>query len=66
MKEITAKQGMYLTQVVVQDEQDRMFITKLTGISVDALQWRDATPEEKLEWEDKYNTETENDLSIEN
>ena len=57
---------MYLTQVVVQDEQDRMFITKLTGISVDALQWRDATPEEKLEWEDKYNTETENDLSIEN
>ena len=54
MKEITAKQGMYLTQVEVQDEQDRMFVKKLTGVSIDSSQWRDASQAEKDEWELKH------------
>ncbi len=54
MKEITAKQGMYLTQVEVQDEQDRMFVKKLTGVSVDSSQWSDASQSEKDEWELKH------------
>ena len=51
MKEITAKPNMYLTQLEVSEEQNRIFITKLKGVNVDSSLWRDATPTEKEEWE---------------
>lgn len=50
MKEIKAKEGMYLTQVEeVGDE--RVFITAIKGVRVNESDWRDATLEEKEEWE---------------
>lgn len=50
MKEIKAKEGMFLTQV--DDVGDnRIFITALKGANINKYDWRDATLEEKDEWE---------------
>lgn len=45
MKEIKAKEGMYLTQV--KDVEDRIFVKAIKGISINEVDWRDATLEEK-------------------
>ena len=62
MKEITAKQNMYLTQVEVSDEQNRMFLTKLIGASVNISLWRDATQTEKEEWENEQASITDQQI----
>lgn len=49
MKEIKAKEGMYLTQA--SEVADRMFITAITGMNVNESDWREATLEEKDEYE---------------
>lgn len=46
MKEIKAKEGMYLTQVSEVGDS-RIFVTAIKGMSVNELDWRDATQEEK-------------------
>ena len=56
MKEIKAKEGMYLTQAG--EVTDRIFVTKVKGANIREEDWRDATSEEKNEherlMEDRY------------
>lgn len=54
MKEIKAKEGMYLTQV--EDTDSRIFVKALSGANIKEADWRDATIEEKEEFE-KLNSE---------
>ena len=49
MKEIKAKEGYYLTQA--KEVQDRIFVTAIKGMNVNEADWRDATLQEKEEWE---------------
>lgn len=47
--------GEFITQKVVQDERFRMFGTKVQVIaSLPSDYWRDATAQEKEQWEDTY------------
>lgn len=55
MKEIKAKEGYYLTQVEEVGE-NRIFITAIKGVNINESDWREATQEEKDEFE---NTEKE-------
>jgi hypothetical protein len=50
MKEITAKEGMYLTQSAEVGES-RIYVTVIKGINVNPDDWRDATLEEKETFE---------------
>lgn len=50
MKEIKAKQGHFLTQVAEVGE-NRIFVTAIKGANVDESQWREATAQEKEEFE---------------
>lgn len=52
--EITAKEGMYLTQNVLEDENNRIFVKKISGYNIKAEDWRDATEEEKRQWEEEH------------
>lgn len=56
MKEIKAKQGHYLTQSGEVGE-DRIFITAVKGANVNEADWREATQEEKEEFEKSLATE---------
>lgn len=49
MKEIKAKEGMYLTQV--KDVQDRIYVKALKGANINESDWREATSGEKEEYE---------------
>ena len=57
MKEIKAKEGMYLTQA--KEVNDRIYVTIVKGMNVREEDWREATKEEK----DGY--ERENDRIVE-
>lgn len=57
MKEIKAKEGMYLTQV--KEVEDRIYVTAIKGININEADWRDATLEEKEEYERKIREEYE-------
>lgn len=54
MKEIKAREGYYLTQA--NEVEDRMFITAIKGMNINESDWREATQEEKEEWEEMQNT----------
>ena len=56
MKEIKAKQGHFLTQVAEVGE-NRIFVTAIKGANVDESQWREATAEEKDEFEKQQTQE---------
>ena len=56
MKELIAKEGMYLTQKEDVGES-RTYITAIKGASVNPDDWRDATLEEKEAWESKNSKE---------
>lgn len=49
MKEIKAKEGMFLTQA--KEVQDRIFVTAIKGMNVNEEDWREATLQEKEEYE---------------
>ena len=51
MKEIKAREGYYLTQVAEVGD-DRLFITALTGANIIESDWREATEEEKIAFEE--------------
>lgn len=55
MKEIKAKEGMYLTQAA--EVEDRIFVKAIKGININEADWRDATLEEKLEYEKQRESE---------
>lgn len=50
MKEIKAREGYYLTQVEEVGE-NRIFITAIKGANINESDWREATQEEKDEFE---------------
>lgn len=50
MKEIKAKDGHYLTQVAEVGEE-RLFLTAIKGANINEEDWREATEDEKLEYE---------------
>jgi hypothetical protein len=47
MIELKAKEGYYLTQNKEVSDEERMFITAIKGMSINELDWREATQEEK-------------------
>lgn len=49
MKEIKAKEGYYLTQM--NEVEDRVFVTAIKGVNISESDWREATIEEKEEYE---------------
>lgn len=51
MKEIKAKDGMYLTQSAEVSNEERIYITAIKGVNVNSKDWRDATLEEKEAYE---------------
>ena len=58
MKEIKAREGYYLTQVEEVGE-NRIFITAIKGVNINESDWREATQEEKDEYEKITNDENE-------
>ena len=50
MKEFKAREGYYLTQVEEVGE-NRIFITVIKGANINESDWREATQEEKDEFE---------------
>lgn len=63
MNEIKAKEGYYLTQVGEVGE-DRIFVKALKGANVNPLDWREATAEEKAEYENETEEKIETDKNI--
>ena len=51
MKEIKSREGYYLTQSAEVANEDRVFITAIKGVNVNESDWREATLEEKEEFE---------------
>lgn len=49
MKEIKAKEGSYLTQVG--EVEDRVFLVAIKGANINEADWREATVDEKEEYE---------------
>lgn len=49
MKEIKAREGYYLTQA--NEVENRIFVTAVKGMNVNESDWREATKEEKEEYE---------------
>lgn len=49
MKEIKAKEGYYLTQT--KEVDDRVFVTAIKGMNILESDWREATTDEKDEYE---------------
>lgn len=50
MEEINAQQGRYLTQVG-EVGANRIFVTAIKGMQINPNDWREATEEEKIEFE---------------
>jgi hypothetical protein len=59
MKEIKAKEGYYLTQVG--EVENRMFLTSIKGMNVREEDWRLATEEEKIAYEEQAKEKLEED-----
>lgn len=51
MKEIKAREGYYLTQVAEVGD-NRLFITALKGANINESDWREASEEEKVAFEE--------------
>ena len=51
MKEIRAKEGYFLTQSADVAKEERTYITAIKGMNVNESDWREATLEEKEEFE---------------
>lgn len=49
MKEIKAREGYYLTQA--NEVDDRVFVTAIKGMNILESDWREATTDEKDEYE---------------
>jgi hypothetical protein len=51
MKELKSKEGYYLTQSADVANEERIYITAIKGENVKESDWREATQEEKDEFE---------------
>lgn len=65
MKEIKAKDGHYLTQSADVAKEDRIFITAIKGASINESAWREATAEEKEEFETEMSKKEKEELETE-
>ena len=63
IKEIKAREGYYLTQVEEVGE-NRIFITAIKGVNINESDWREATQEEKDEFENTQKEREEEKLSF--
>ena len=52
IRELIAKEGQWLTQAVLADENERIYAKRLLTPNVDL--WRDATQEEKDKWDEEH------------
>ncbi len=52
MKVIKSKEGMWLTQVNATDKE-RTFVSEICAPDDYDVEWRDATDEERVEWEQR-------------
>ena len=59
IKEIKSREGYYLTQVEEVGE-NRIFITSIKGVNINESDWREATQEEKDEFEKPLEETNEN------
>jgi hypothetical protein len=59
MKELKAREGYYLTQSADVANEERTFITAIKGVNVNESDWRDATLEEKEEFEKAQEPQTD-------
>jgi hypothetical protein len=59
MKEIKAREGMYLTQSAEVGDS-RIFVKAIKGANVNASDWREATKEEKEAYEKAQREKQEN------
>jgi hypothetical protein len=59
MKEIKAREGYYLTQTEEVGE-NRIFITAIEGVNINESDWREATQEEKDEFDKSLEETNEN------
>lgn len=57
MKEITARNGYYLTQSADVADENRIFVTALKGANVDEADWREATEEEREKYIESFSNE---------
>lgn len=57
MKEIKSREGYYLTQRA--EVQDRIFVTAIKGVNVNEENWREATLQEKEEYEKLFEIDKE-------
>jgi hypothetical protein len=57
MKEIKARNGYYLTQSAEVADENRIFVTAIKGANVNESDWREATKEEKVNYEIKRGNE---------
>lgn len=59
MKEIKSREGYYLTQSADVAKEERTYITAIKGMNVNESDWREATLEEKEEFEKEREKEVE-------
>jgi len=57
MKTIKASAEHFLTQTNVENEESRLFVREISGMGINEADWREATPEEKAEWEAAHQPE---------
>lgn len=62
MKEIKSKDGYYLTQIG--EVENRMFLTSIKGANVRAEDWRLATEEEKIAYEEQAKEKLEEEDQV--
>ena len=51
MKELKSREGYYLTQSADVAKEERIYITAIKGVNINESDWREATSEEKEEFE---------------
>lgn len=59
MKELKANEGYYLTQSADVANEERIYITAIKGMNVNEEDWREATQEEKDEFEKAHEEKAE-------
>lgn len=61
MKELIARDGYYLTQSAEVGET-RIFVTALKGANINEKDWREATVQEKEDYEKHYSSDSIEDM----
>lgn len=61
MKEIKSREGYYLTQAADVADSERTYITAIKGENVREGDWREATEDEKVAFEESQSEKLESD-----